>query len=186
MNYFIYFTSNLPSLDIVLCHTAVLVRTTTRCFKFALTLMLFPFRCFKLDKFKVEKCLSRRIRAIWRPRAWQKCRNEDCLLWKFSRQQLKCFINIGTKTGDVGKFFFFRWHLAKATTSILEWLLLQEWHFWPNSAIAKGTSHVFNNSWVMFYLLQGRVQKFMYFSKFFQWNNSWNLVMDLNSGVSGL
>ena len=25
--------------------------------------------------------------------------------------------NIGTKTGDVGKFFFFRWHLAKATTS---------------------------------------------------------------------
>ena len=27
------------------------------------------------------------------------------------------FINIGTKTGDVGKFFFFRWHLAKATTS---------------------------------------------------------------------
>ena len=27
------------------------------------------------------------------------------------------FINIGTKTGDVGKFFFFCWHLAKATTS---------------------------------------------------------------------
>ena len=27
------------------------------------------------------------------------------------------FINIGTKTGDVGKFFYFRWHLAKATTS---------------------------------------------------------------------
>ena len=26
-------------------------------------------------------------------------------------------INIGTKTGDVGKFFFFRWHLAKATTN---------------------------------------------------------------------
>ena len=25
---------------------------------------------------------------------------------------------VGTKTGDVGKFFFFRWHLAKATTSI--------------------------------------------------------------------
>ena len=30
----------------------------------------------------------------------------------------KMVINIGTKTGDVGKFFFFRWHLAKATTSI--------------------------------------------------------------------
>ena len=29
----------------------------------------------------------------------------------------KMVINIGTKTGDVGKFFFFRWHLAKATTS---------------------------------------------------------------------
>ena len=27
------------------------------------------------------------------------------------------FINIGTKTGDVDNFFFFRWHLAKATTS---------------------------------------------------------------------
>ena len=28
------------------------------------------------------------------------------------------FISIGTKTGVVGKFFFFRWHLAKATTSL--------------------------------------------------------------------
>ena len=35
------------------------------------------------------------------------------------------FIKIGTKTGDVGKFFFFRWHLAKATTSILVLVLLQ-------------------------------------------------------------
>ena len=29
------------------------------------------------------------------------------------------FINIGTKTGDVGKFFFSRWHLAKVTTSLI-------------------------------------------------------------------
>ena len=27
------------------------------------------------------------------------------------------FIYIGTKTGDVGKFFLFLWHLAKAATS---------------------------------------------------------------------
>ena len=31
---------------------------------------------------------------------------------------LASVINIGTKTGDVGKFFFFHWHLAKVTTSI--------------------------------------------------------------------
>ena len=75
-------------------------------------------RCIKLDKFKVQKCLSRRIREILRPRTWQKCRNEEFLYWKFSPSSWNGFINIGTKTGDVGKFFFFRWHLAKATTSL--------------------------------------------------------------------
>ena len=29
------------------------------------------------------------------------------------------FVNFGTKTGDVGKFFFFRWLLAKVTTSLI-------------------------------------------------------------------
>ena len=36
-----------------------------------------------------------------------------------SAAEISGFINIATKTGDVGKFFFFRWHLAKATTSFL-------------------------------------------------------------------
>ena len=37
---------------------------------------------------------------------------------EISPKELKWFgINIGTKTGDVGKLFFFRQHLAKATTS---------------------------------------------------------------------
>ena len=31
--------------------------------------------------------------------------------------EISGLINIATKTGDVGKFFFFRCHLAKATTS---------------------------------------------------------------------
>ena len=44
-------------------------------------------------------------------------------------------------------------------------------HFWPNSAIANSTTHVFRNLWVLFHLLQGRVLKIIYFSKFFQWNN---------------
>ena len=30
-------------------------------------------------------------------------------------------------------------------------------HFWPNSAIMNGTTHVFHNLWVLFHLLQGRV-----------------------------
>ena len=34
-----------------------------------------------------------------------------------SAAKINGFINIGTKTGDVGKFFFFHWHLGKATTS---------------------------------------------------------------------
>ena len=32
------------------------------------------------------------------------------------------------------------------------WVLLQD--IWPNSAIANGTTHVFQNSWVLFHLLQ--------------------------------
>ena len=44
---------------------------------------------------------------------------------------------------------------------------------WPNSAIANSTTHVFH-------LLQGRVQKIIYFSKFLQWNNNWNLDLDFN------
>ena len=35
-------------------------------------------------------------------------------------------VNKLSKFGDVGKFFFFLWHLAKATTSILVWVLLQD------------------------------------------------------------
>ena len=42
--------------------------------------MLFPFRCLRLEKFKVQKCLSRRIRAILRPRTWQKLRQERGVL----------------------------------------------------------------------------------------------------------
>ena len=58
-------------------------------------------------------------KSDFKARAWQKCRSEECLKWKFSPQQLKWFYkHSGAKTGDVSKFFFFRWHLAKATTSL--------------------------------------------------------------------
>ena len=36
-----------------------------------------------------------------------------------SAAEISGLINIATKTGDVGKFFFFRCPLAKATTSFL-------------------------------------------------------------------
>ena len=36
-----------------------------------------------------------------------------------SAAEISGLINIATKTGDVGKFFFFHCHLAKATTSFL-------------------------------------------------------------------
>ena len=37
-------------------------------------------------------------------------------------------------------------------------------HLWPNSAIANGTMHAFHNLWVIFHLLQGRVQKIIHWS----------------------
>ena len=42
--------------------------------------MLFPFRCLRLEKFKVQKRLSGRIRAILRPRTWQKLPHERGVL----------------------------------------------------------------------------------------------------------
>ena len=51
-------------------------------------------------------------------------------------------------------------------------------HFWPNSAIANSTTHLFRNLWVLFHLPQGRVLKIIYFSKFFQWNKFYRLSHD--------
>ena len=71
--------------------------------------MLFPFRCSKLEKFEVPKFLTRRIRAILRPRAWQNCRNEELPL----EPNLETDI-----TGDVGKFHdTYIVHIAKFMTT---------------------------------------------------------------------
>ena len=40
--------------------------------------MLFPFRCLRLEKFEVQKCLSRRIRAILRKKLRQYVRENRC------------------------------------------------------------------------------------------------------------
>ena len=84
----------------------------TRCyFKFALVYkMLFPFRCLRLEKFKVKKCLSRRIRAIFRPRSWQKLRQEWGVLAveiPVSAAEMVLTLELHLerdKSGDVGKF----------------------------------------------------------------------------------
>ena len=42
-------------------------------------------------------------------------------------------------------------------------------HFWQNSAIMNGTTHVFHNLWVLFHLLQDHI-----FFNVFKWNiNNW-------------
>ena len=72
--------------------------------------MLFPFRCLRLEKFKGQKSLSRRIRAILRPRTWQKLREERGVLAveipvSAAEMVLTLELNLERdKTGDVGKF----------------------------------------------------------------------------------
>ena len=72
--------------------------------------MLFPFRFLRLEKFKVQKCLSRRIRAILRPRTWQKLPQERGVLAveipvSAAEMVLTLELNLERdKTGDVGKF----------------------------------------------------------------------------------
>ena len=64
--------TNHQSSDNVLCHTTVLVRTTTRYFKFALTYKCyFPFAVWNSTSLRFKNVKSRRIRAILKPRAWQ-------------------------------------------------------------------------------------------------------------------
>ena len=53
-------------------------------------------------------------------------------------------------------------------------------HFWPNSAIANGTTHVFM-SCVSPASRQSICIKDHIFSKLVQWNNNWYLDMDFNS-----
>ena len=71
--------------------------------------MLFPFRCLRFEKFKVQKCLSRRTRAILRPRTWQKLRQERGVLAveisvSAAEMVLTLELNLDRdKTGDVGK-----------------------------------------------------------------------------------
>ena len=72
--------------------------------------MLFPFCCLRLEKFKVQKCLSRRIRAILTPRTWQKLRQERGVLAveiPVSAAEIVLTLELNLergKTGDVGKF----------------------------------------------------------------------------------
>ena len=72
--------------------------------------MLFPFRCLRLEKFKVQKRLSGRIRAILRPRTWQKLPHERGVLAveipvSAAEMVLTLELNLERdKTGDVGKF----------------------------------------------------------------------------------
>ena len=72
--------------------------------------MLFPFRCLRLETFKVQKCLSRRIRAILRPRTWQKLRQErgvPAMEIPVSAAEMVLTLELNLerdKTGDVGKF----------------------------------------------------------------------------------
>ena len=72
--------------------------------------MLFLFRCLRLEKFKVQKCLSRRIRTILRPRTWQKLRQERGVLVveiPVSAAEMVSILELNLerdKTGDVGKF----------------------------------------------------------------------------------
>ena len=60
--------------------------------------------------FKVQKCLSRRIRAILRPRTWQKLRQERGVLAieipvSAAEMVLTLELNLERdKTGDEGKF----------------------------------------------------------------------------------
>ena len=72
--------------------------------------MLFLFHCLTLEKFKVQKCLSRRVRAILRPRTWQKLRQEQGVLAveipiTVAEMVLTLELNLKRdKTSDVGKF----------------------------------------------------------------------------------
>ena len=72
--------------------------------------MLFSFLCLKFEKFKVQKCLSRIIRAILRPRTWQKLRQEQGVLAveipvSAAEMVLTLELNLKRdKTSDVGKF----------------------------------------------------------------------------------
>ena len=59
-------------------------------------------------------------------------------------------------------------------------------HFWPNSAITNGTTHVFHNLWALFHLPQGEtgVWKIIYFSKFFHLH--WQTGRGLGKRQSGM
>ena len=64
--------------------------------------MLFPFRFLRLEKFKVQKCLSRRIRAILR-------QERAVLAVEISVSTAEMVLTLKLnlerdKTGDVGKF----------------------------------------------------------------------------------
>ena len=64
--------------------------------------MLFPFCCLRLEKFKVQKCLSRRIRAILR-------QERAVLAVEISVSAAEMVLTLELnlerdKTGDVGKF----------------------------------------------------------------------------------
>ena len=64
--------------------------------------MLFPLRCLRLEKFKVQKCLSRRIRAILR-------QERAVLAVEISVSAAEMVLTLELnlerdKTGDVGKF----------------------------------------------------------------------------------
>ena len=64
--------------------------------------MLFPFRFLRLEKFKVKKCLSRRIRAILR-------QERAVLAVEISVSAAEMVLTLELnlerdKTGDVGKF----------------------------------------------------------------------------------
>ena len=63
----------------------------------------------RLETFKVQKCLSRRIRAILRPRTWQKLRQERGVLAMeipVSAAEMVLILELNLerdKTVDVGK-----------------------------------------------------------------------------------
>ena len=56
-------------------------------------------------------------------------------------------------------------------------------HFWPNSAIAKGTDE---RIYELFFTRLKVEYKRSYISKVFQWSNNWYLDMDFNSKLCGL
>ena len=57
-------------------------------------------------------------------------------------------------------------------------------HFWPNSAIANGTTHIFHNLWVRFTCFKVKCKRSYIVQS--SSNEIWNLDMDFNSGVCDL